>query len=150
MGMKLSSSLKRHLTVLEETVVLFNSLVTEIEFSKAEITKILGRFSDEPSMKTLSFLRGFKETGDYDDFHALWSEAVSAFPYYKREEKEKMLQLGTFLGTTDVNNQMSMIRLYLNCFGEYRERARSEYEKQGRIYSLLGLFIGASAYILIL
>jgi len=150
MGMKASLSLKRHVTVLDETVVFLRSLVSEIEFTKSGINIILARFSAESTMKSLVFLKNFTDAECYSDFHGLWRKSIGGFPYYKSREKEKMLQLGSFLGTTDVTGQTEMINLYISYFSEYRSKAKEEYESRGKMYSLLGLFTGAAVYILLI
>ena len=66
------------------------------------------------------------------------------------DEKIKMLQLGSFLGTTDADNQISTIKLYSGFFEKYRQCAVAEYEKYGRIASLFGMFAGASVFILLI
>ncbi len=142
--------LKKRVTVLEETVLLLNCLMSEIEFSQMNITEILSDLSDGVSMKNLHFMKGFSELGIYGDFHSEWCSGIKAFPYYRGEEKDKMLQLGSFLGTTDKDSQIKTIRLYFTYFGNYRENAVNEYEKYGKISSLFGLFFGASVFILLL
>ncbi|MBR6567399.1 MAG: stage III sporulation protein AB [Clostridia bacterium] len=149
-GMKMSSLLKKRITVMEETVFLLNSLMSEIEFTGADIAKILSSVSSKTSVKNLYYLKKFSDYELYGDFHKVWRSAVEAFPYYKSEEKEKMLQLGSFLGTTDKESQLATIKLYFNYFANYREVAVNDYEKYGRISSLFGLFAGASVFILLL
>lgn len=149
-GMKISLLLKKHLTVLEETIGFLNSLIAEIQFSKKGIPEILLILSSAPSMQNLTFLKSFSDSREFTDLREAWLNSISSFSGYKSDEKEKMLQLGTFLGTTDTDNQISTIKLYLAYFSEYRDRARSYYEKNGKLSSLLGMFIGASVFVLFL
>lgn len=150
MGMKISSLLKKRITVLEETVYLLNSLISEIEFSGIDIVKILSSLSAGASVKSLQYLNKFTDFEMYGDFHKEWYSSVASFPYYKSEEKDKMLQLGSYLGTTDTKSQIATIRLYFTYFENYRDSAVKEYEKYGRVSSLFGLFTGASVFILLL
>ncbi len=142
--------LRKRITVLEETVFFLNSLMSVIVFSKMNISEILSALSEESSLKNLHFLNRFPDLDIYGDFHKEWYTGITSFPYYKSEEKEKMLQLGTFLGTTDINSQIKTIKLYFTYFGNYRENAVNEYDKYGKVSSLFGLFIGASVFILLL
>lgn len=146
----MSLLLKERVTVLEETVIFLNSLIAEIQFSKSGIPRILNMFSSADSMKSLMFLNCFSETGEHSDFRRIWKESISSFSYYKSEEKEKMLQLGSFLGTTDTDSQISTIKLYLSYFVGYRDKAIEDYAKNGKMSSLLGMFIGASVFILLI
>ena len=149
-GMKISSLLKKRITVLDETLFLLNSVMSEIEFSKTDIVKILSALSAEASLRSLLYLKRFCELDSYGNFHKEWHSAVISFPYYKSEEKDKLLQLGSFLGTTDISSQLSTLRLHFNYFVKYRDNAVSEYEKYGKVSSLFGLFAGASVFILLL
>lgn len=148
--MKASSLLRKRVTVLEETVYLLNALMSEIRFSKISIIAILSSLSEETSVKNLDFLKRFSDFDLYGDFHKEWHKAITVFPYYKNEEKAKMLQLGSFLGTTDTDSQIKTINLYFTYFEGYRENAKSEYDKYGKVSSLFGLFVGASVFILLL
>ncbi len=135
---------------MDETIIFLNTLCAEIEFSKMSILKILSYFTKEASMKSLCFLNDFSDGDVPENFHSVWKHSINTFPYYKSEEKEKMLQLGSFLGTTDVENQLKTIRLYLFFFESYRDNAVNEYEKYGKISALFGLFIGASVFLLLI
>ena len=61
-----------------------------------------------------------------------------------------MLQLGSFLGTTDAKTQISTINLYKTFFEKYKNNAAADFEKYGKSSSLFGLFLGASVFILLL
>ncbi len=135
---------------MQETVVFLDSLCTGIGFSKGGIVKLLSELSSESSFKSLKFLKTFTDYPDYEDFRKMWKEAVSSFAYYKRDEKMKMLQLGSFLGTTDADNQISTIRLYSVFFENYLKTAAEEYEKYGKVSSLFGMFAGATVFIILL
>ena len=146
----MSLLLKKRVDVLDETVLFLNSLMGEIEFSRMNITDIIFSFSSGEAMKNLSYLNEIHHSDDQYDFHGQWKSSLSSFAYYKSSEKNKMLQLGDFLGTTDMCDQINIIRLYLSFFEKFRSNAVSEYEKYGKISSLLGLFTGASVFILLL
>ncbi len=148
--MKVSSLLKMRVTVLEETIIFLDSIIAEIEFSKINIISILCKFSNEASMKNLIFLNSFSDFSADDGFYNRWKEAINSFLYYKSEEKEKMLQLGSFLGTTDAKSQINTICLYKTFFENYKNNASADYEKYGKVSSLFGLFVGASVFILFL
>ncbi len=142
--------LKNRITVMEETLFFLNSLMSEIEFSKMNIPEILSSLSEREAVRNLTFLGRFSDFGLYGDFRKEWCEGISSFSCYKSEEKEKMLQLGAFLGTTDTESQIKTLKLYFNYFENYRENAVSEFNKYGKVSSLFGMFLGASVFVLLL
>lgn len=150
MGMKVTSLLKMRVNVLEESVIFLDALINEIEFSKTDIISVLSKFSNESSMKNLTFLSYIADFGYESIFYSRWKYALDSFTYYKSEEKEKMLQLGSFLGTTDAKTQISTINLYKTFFEKYKNNAAADFEKYGKSSSLFGLFLGASVFILLL
>ncbi len=148
--MKISLLLKKRVTLIEETIIFLNTLITEIEFSKRNVFEIFSVLSSEASMKNLPFLKSFGKSEEHSDFHSLWIKSINSTQSYKSEEKEKLLQLGNFLGTTDAKSQINTIRLYTVFFENYREKAVYEYEKYGKVSPLFGLFAGACIFILLI
>lgn len=130
--------------------MLLRSLEAEINFARSDIRKILNNFSNESSMRNLRFLNIFSDCNENTDFHLLWYDAVSSFPFYKRDEKFKLLQLGSFLGTTDAVSQIKAINLYESFFDNYLKNAMADNDKYGKAASLFGMFFGASVFIIII
>lgn len=147
-GMRISLLLKKRVVVLEETLTFLSSLISEIRFSKNNINKILSDLSSDEALNSLYFLKSFSFFTDNTDFRDIWIVSVKAFQYYKMEEKVKMLQLGAFLGSTDVESQIKTINRYIVFFENFLSKAETEYEKYGKTASLFGLFTGASVFIL--
>ena len=147
-GMRISLLLKKRVVVLEETLTFLSSLISEIRFSKNNIIKILSDLSSDEALNSLYFLKSFSCFTDNSDFRDIWIVSVKAFQYYKMEEKVKMLQLGAFLGSTDVESQIKTINRYIVFFENFLSKAETEYEKYGKTASLFGLFTGASVFIL--
>lgn len=149
-GMKVSLLLKRRILVMDETLIFLRSLGAEIHFARSDIRKILYDLSSGESLKSLSFLEGFADYSENTDFPLVWHDCISSFSLYKSDEKSKMLQLGSFLGTTDADSQIKTIKLHESFFENYREKAITDNDKYGKAASLIGLFLGASVFILLI
>lgn len=149
-GMRMSLLLKRRQLLLEETLTFLNSLSVEIEYSQKSIIKIIDRISCEESVKNLEFLKDcIRQMNVGADFPSAWCKAVESSRLYKREEKAKLLQLGSQLGTSDTDNQLRIIKVYSDYFQKYCLSASEDYKKYGKASSLFGMFIGAAIFVLL-
>lgn len=148
-GIRMSLLLKRRKLLIEETLVFLNCLAVEISYSREDIVSIVNKLSSEKPMMNLLFLKICSDnTKNGLDFPEAWREAVNGVSVYKREEKEKLLQLGSFLGTSDSENQINTIKVYSSFFEEYRNYAEEDYDKYGKVSTLFGVFLGAAIFIL--
>lgn len=150
MGMKASSQLKSRVSAIEETILLLSNISVEIKFTRKDLAEILKSFSNDSAYKNLSYLQSFSKYTTYDDFRSCWRVEIEAFTLYKSEEKEKMLQLVSCLGTTDVENQIRTIKLFSSYFDNYLINAVNDFNKFGKTAPMTGLFAGACIFILFL
>ncbi len=149
-GMRISLLLKKRLNLLEETLTFLNTMIVSIEYTRSDILKIISSVIKEDSLKNLVFLRkcydGIRNGYDFPDS---WSKAVESTHLYKSDERAKLLQLGTCLGTSDSKNQVNIISSFRYYFEGYLSRANDDYTKYGKVSSLFGMFLGAVVFILL-
>ena len=86
-----------------------------------------------------------------EDFPQAWKKAIEHTALnYKIAEKEKLLQLGLDFGTTDIKNQLSMLKIYESYFEDFLSEAKSLYMRQAKMSTLLGSLIGCMLFILLI
>lgn len=132
------------------TVLFLQRLSDEIRYSRSNISEIIYRICSEASFGELDYLSKCNEyiTGGYD-FPFAWRKSVETTPLYKSKEKEKIIQLGNFLGTSDCESQVNTINLYSAFFEKYHSEAVKDSEKYVKLACVSGIFIGASVFILL-
>ena len=148
-GMNIATLLKKRVAIIDETIIFMDSLIAEIGFEKITLPQILHRLSEDALIGNLYYLKAFNDGSEYIDFNHRWCENIKSFPYYKNYEKDKLIQLGNFLGTTDADSQINTIKIYLSFFENYRKNAMNEFDRFGKTSPLFGLFAGAAAFILL-
>lgn len=143
--------LKKRLVLLEDTLTFLNTLIVSIEFTRADMLRIISDMINEGTVKNLSFLRACAdEIIEGYDFSYSWCNAVESFRLYKSDEKAKLLQLGAVLGTSDSKNQIKIIKTYIYFFEGFLLRANNDFAKYGKVSLMFGMFSGAAVFVLLL
>ena len=76
-----------------ETLLMLNMFMSQIEYSRKDVINIITDLADDTGVDNLTFISDCcKYCSDEYSFSDAWKRAVSEFPYYKSEEKNKMLQ----------------------------------------------------------
>jgi stage III sporulation protein AB len=76
------------------------------------------------------------------DFRGGWSEAADGLTELERGERGVIKSIGLSLGTSDTEGQLSMLEVNLQLLSKYKEEAREEYIKKGKLYRSFGLLAG--------
>ncbi len=148
----MSSRLKKRCLFLSETVLFFSQVSLEIEFVNLPVFEILKKIESVKCCKSLDFI-GFclekMKTGK--DLFCSWSESVeqSSLPM-KKEERDKLKNLGSMLGTSDAYGQRAILSLYKSYFSAYYDKALLEYEKYAKMCVTLSAVAGVGIFILII
>ncbi len=146
----MSLLLKKRQILLEETITFLNVLIVSIEYSRMNIIRIICSLSEEGTVRNLDFIRNCAcELERGSDFPKAWNESVKDALLYKSSEKDKLLQLGAFLGTSDSVNQINIIKSYIVYFSGFLDNAADDYNRYGKVLSLFGMFLGSAVFILV-
>ena len=152
LGMRISSRLKVRSDFLSETVLFISRVGMEIEYVNLPVFGIMKKIEQSECCKNLDFIPGcIRELKKGEDFYFSWHKAVkeSALPM-KKEEKEKLLSLGSLIGTSDAEGQIALLALYKDYFSHFQKRAGEEYEKYGKMCITLSGIVGAGIFIMLM
>ena len=144
--------LKKRTSYLADIVAFFESFSVELEYSMSDLPVIVKRLSDSQMCGCVSFLKECAvlfENGT--DFPVAWSQAVTGnTPLLNVKERDKLLNFGLTLGTTDISGQKKLIDLFRGYFDTFFRQAKSCEEKFYAIYILSGVLAGFGVFILII
>lgn len=151
-GVMMSLRLKKRCVFLSETLLFISQVSLEIEFVNLPVFDILRKIESDGCCRSLDYIGlcvGKMQSGKA--LLSSWNESVeqSALPL-KREEREKLKNLGSMLGTSDAQGQRAVLSLYKSYFTVYYEKALLEYEKYARTCVTLGIAAGVGFFILII
>ena len=86
-----------------------------------------------------------------EDFPLAWQNALKSSGHlYKTDEKDKLLQLGTNLGTSDTQNQIRILDMQTKYFEAYLNAAVEKNKKYSSMTLTLSVLCGCMIFILII
>ena len=148
--MAVSLKMRKRAEVLESTYFMLNEIKLTFSYSCLPIYEMIGVLSGKDRY-AVTFIPDCKKNIDSGmDFPSAWEAAVKREDILSCEEKQKLLQLGSFLGTSDLESQISVIRLYLISFDEYRKEARLKSNKYADTCIYVGVFCAIGLFVMLI
>ena len=124
----------------------------QLEYLNMPVYEMLYRMKSNEYFSKLKFLGEcctLVEAGY--DFPKAWKRALENNPlYYMKEEKEKLLHLGTILGTSDQSNQIDIISIHSQHFEAFLKNAKITQQKYGNMSLIISALIGCMIFIIVI
>ena len=148
----MSSRLKKRSVFLSEVLLFFSQASMEIEYVNLPVPDILRKIEAGCCCRSLDFISPCLESLNLGyGFCDSWEQSVenSSLPM-KKEERQRLKNLGSLLGTSDAVGQRSILALYTKYFTYYHELAVADYEKYGKMCVTVSLVTGVGIFILLM
>lgn len=149
-GMALSLNMKRKLERLGLLRRMADEIAMLIRYRSLTVREIIAQLKYSSAYDDLIFLK----SNDYSDRSVavceIWERNIVSDYTLTEEEKKALLSLGTQLGTTDTQGQLSVIAGFAAEIEEMQERQIQKYNVKGKLYRSMGILIGAMAGIMII
>ncbi len=149
-GLNLSLTMKKKLERLNIFRRMADEISTLIRYRSLTVREIIELLKSNDAYGEITFLH----TGDFNDksrpVGEIWVESVMSDFSLSSEEKKLISQLGTQLGTTDTQGQLSVIAVFNEGIGKMLEKQSEKYAVKGKLYRSMGILAGAMAGILII
>lgn len=154
MGQYFSAAAIRRIRALEQVLLLLNAVQNELSYCRTPVRELIHRMALRGEFTELPFLQECSRMcGREVPFPQAWSTALgnrAQLGSLRREDIHLLLAFGSQLGTTDLNGQISLCRLYVQLFEERLIQAREWKSKYAKLYLSLGVLGGLLAWILFL
>ena len=145
-----SFRIRRRARILETTYMMLNEMKLTFEYACLPMYETVSRLNEKSSYSE-TFIPECKRLLDSGtDFPAAWSASVSTAKGLSRDEKQKLLQLGGLLGTSDLGSQLSVMDMYIRSFDEYRKEARLVSKKYADTCLYAGLFCALGIFVMLI
>lgn len=132
---------KKRIDNLERMKILIRFFETELTFCRTPVMDLIysarKRFFD----KDLRFLEECSLIYSNEScFSESWRKAVEKFPPtgFTKRDNELLILFGKSLGTTDLEGQVNICRLYDSLFESQLISAKNDLQQKGTLYSGLG------------
>lgn len=142
-GYAASDELRHRRDYIRCIAAFLNELKVQIRYFGIDLFELFKRLSSSKSLEQLSFLSAIpNEFSPYDDFGTLWNKAVTEDNSLDTESRDILIELGDFLGKSDVDGQMSIIDAASIRINALEKRTDEEYFQRSRLYRILGILFG--------
>lgn len=147
-GVLKSIKLKEREKLLEDFLQIVLMLKGEINYFREPLTSLFKKISKNGDTKGFQLLSNilYEITEKDAEIAQIWPE-ITNYTYkdtpLKNEDIEIIKFLGTFIGQTDYENQISQFNYIEKKLNAAIEDAKSCYRIKGPLYRRLGFFIGA-------
>ncbi len=124
-----------------------------LTYLNVPVYEMLVQISEKSYLCELSYIREcISLMREGADFPIAWKKVITsaAMPLYKREEIEKLLQLGENLGTSNTDNQIKILDMQISYFSLFLQRVQEENQKYSKTAVTLSALIGCMIFIIII
>lgn len=146
-----SRKLSQRVAFLEQCVRFVSALETEIRYNAGSLGELIKKHAQDSPYH--DFLNGcVRSLQCGSPFEKAWNSCVEAIPpeYGLLEEDRAALgEFGKGLGTSDIDGQIAHCKLYLGVLKDRLQDAKAEKDKKGKLYFMLGTFLGSGIALLI-
>lgn len=136
--------------MLEKTLLFIGSMKLDFEYLSLPLDRLIEKYAQSKSFSDLYFISFCcDEIKNGADFPKAWKKAVELSPLFSFEEKAKLAELGTLLGTSDCCSQVGMLRGFERSFDEFYQNALKTSEKYGSSAVTAGIFLGFGFFVML-
>ena len=147
-GFNYSDKLKRRADLCAESEKMIQLCEILIRSSGIDVYKLAGRLKNE-GYKELTFIYDLPEEYNADEeFGVTWRNAVEKCRDIGEEEKRVLMDMGNFLGSTDISGQLSGMELQSRLMHSIYEQRRADLMQKGRLYRSMGVLAGLTVGIM--
>lgn len=144
----ISLRLQKRAEILDKTYLLLTEIKMLLEYSRPPLYELIARMAEKDCYRGLFIFECREEMKEGTDFPVAWTDAVGKRSLYKKEEKEKLIQLGSFLGTCDLESQLTVLQMYMITFDEFRKEARYKKQKYAATTIFVGVFCALGLFVM--
>lgn len=150
-GLYFSSSLKNRVVMLKKLNYMLDEIMIMLRYRSATVYEIAEALAADERFTEFEFLGSIKQEGE-KPFRDSWCEAAEKCRLFglKKSDTELICDIGKKLGTSDLDGQMSVIKLWQAEVTSAISSAESEYASKAKLYRTMGVLIGAFISIMLI
>ncbi len=143
-GNYFSASLKNRLVSLKKINYLIDEIMILLRFRSATVYEISAHLAENERFSEFSFLSGIVPSEGVP-FRKIWCDALEKNPPsgLKKSDTELLADIGRQLGTSDVDGQLSILKLQQNEAEMLISSAEKDCAQKAKLYRSLGVLAGA-------
>lgn len=145
------SRLSNHISVLQSTVNMLNTFQRELNYSQPLLSELFCTYSDEVIDDfALLLSQSVKDCNNLESCVAECIRNSQSLAVLSKAEKETLEELLSSLGASDIDSQVSLLSGGIGMFDEFLTSAKTQKEKNSKVYLTFSIYIGLAAAVLLL
>ncbi|MEG0615729.1 MAG: stage III sporulation protein AB, partial [Oscillospiraceae bacterium] len=142
-GIFLSKSLNERVKKLALIRQALEEISIQIRFKALTVFELLDELTKNPAFGELSFLKIAESSPHNIPFSETWRNSLNDWKEnsLKKEDIDLITDIGTNLGCTDIEGQLSTLELQKTKIEFLHKTALEEYQKKSKLYKSLGLLL---------
>lgn len=151
LGIELSARLKKRKVLLEKTLLFIHSMKIDFEYNFLPLENMIEKYAEDATYASLRFLsQCHKKLSCGVDFPLAWSQSVESAAGYTAEERDKLLSLGKYLGTSSSDSQVNILEVYRTYFEQLSTAASEKADKYSETVLFSFVFLGIGIFVIII
>ncbi len=147
-GILASRNLRQQAEITGKLGSLLDLLAAHIRFQSLPLEDLFALAAERPELMQLTFLQGLSFAPDIP-FSAAWEQAVRKSDILPATTVPILLSLGSSLGTTDAQGQLSALAVHRQELLELEQDMKEKYRSHGALYRKLGILGGITLVLLL-
>ncbi|NLO45406.1 MAG: hypothetical protein GX107_02755 [Clostridiales bacterium] len=153
-GLRMTRIAAERVKLLEKTHLLLVTVKGRLEYYREPVDELIDSLCRADGLGGLFFLEECRRLEcDGMPFCDAWKKSVlegGLSPPFKKNDLEQLLSIGAAIGSANLDSQLVKLTLYEEILNETIIRARTEADKNGKVYTSLGVSAGIIAGLMIL
>ena len=153
-GVFASSYCTKRAEILSTVILMITTIETQLRYACLPVPDLLRVLGNNPALSQLGFIKCTREKICFGEpFPDAWRESVESETEVFRvlsDSAKYLSALGSEIGSTDLEGQLSCCEYYKNIFAKELEIQQEKNRRYSRLFPPLGLFAGVSAAILMI
>ena len=119
---------------------ILNIFESKIKFTQSPLREIFGSVAESCSEKNIQKIFRKLATEKEYNMHEKWEKVIKQEESnLNSEDKKILIEMGKILGSTDIDGQVSNIKIATNFIDKQIEKAEKEKEKNAKMFRTLGI-----------
>ncbi|MBR2869572.1 MAG: stage III sporulation protein AB [Clostridia bacterium] len=147
-GRMLASAASERVEFIKEILLMLNIFETRLRYAGAPVSELLHLASEGGCSRLLFLEKCGILLAEGEIFKDAWEKCIrehTAFCRLLPEESEKLIGMGSDIGRTDVEGQLSCCGYYKEIFGACLLEKEEIFRRSAALYPKLGIMFGVSA-----
>lgn len=152
-GRFLAQTDAKRVSIVREILLMINVMETRLHYSEMPVIRLLSLL-EENGFSQLGFLSECRKMlSEGEAFGSAWRKSIGqsrTFCLLLPEESRKLMAMGTDIGVTDIEGQLSCCRYYKVVFEKSLTDREEKSARSSRMFPPLGMLLGVSAAIFLI